>query len=52
MRKINLRYRSVQQDLEELIDSGCHPEPLSEEVVKEAERKAKEFLKRGRYENS
>jgi len=43
--------QTVSQILEEAILNGYTPEPISKEVIETAKRKAKYFLRYGKYPN-
>lgn len=50
LKRINLRYRSIYQELEELVESGSfYSEPIPEAVIDNARKMAKKFLKEGHY---
>lgn len=49
LRKINLKYRNVQQELEDMIENGFRPEPIDPKIIKEVRKKAKKFPKLGHY---
>jgi len=49
LKRINLKYRSVTQNLEEILESEGAMEPLTKEEVESARKKAKYFLKYNKY---
>ena len=50
LKRINLRYRTVMQDLEEAVENGTfYSEPIPQELIDKARRMAKKFLKEGHY---
>jgi hypothetical protein len=49
MKRLNLKYHNISQVLDEDLENDQQSRPMAIEMIKKSERKAKHFLKTGRY---